>query len=99
MPRPLLVLALAAQAWAADWNPKLAAEYLDGRQKDWFAWKQAQSASGPCVSCHTGLTYLLARPALRRVLREKEPTVYETGLLNRLRSNVGAKPAGILQGV
>src|SRR5712692_10288916 len=91
--------AIAATGWSADWNAKLAAQYLDSRQKDWFAWKRAQSADGPCVSCHTGLTYLLARPALRRLLHEKEPTVYETGLLNRLRANAGAKPPANLQGV
>jgi squalene-hopene/tetraprenyl-beta-curcumene cyclase len=85
--------------FSADWNPKLAAQYLDSRQKEWFAWSQAASADGPCVSCHTGLPYLLARPALRRVLGETQPTLYETGLLNRLRAKAGAKPPGPLQGV
>ena len=83
----------------ADWSPELAARYLDARQKEWFSWKPAASADGPCVSCHTGMTYLLARPALRRALKESEPTMYERGLLDRLRANVGAKPAGALQGV
>lgn len=95
----LLTLALCAPALAADWSPQRAADYLDGRQKDWFAWPRAASADGPCVSCHTGLTYLLARPALRRVLAEKQPTQYETGLLNRLRVKAGAEPPGALQGV
>jgi squalene-hopene/tetraprenyl-beta-curcumene cyclase len=84
---------------AADWNPKLAAAYLDERQAQWSTWKPAQSANGPCVSCHTGMPYLLARPALRRVLNEAEPTQYERGLLDRLQSNVGAKPPGALQSV
>jgi len=83
----------------ADWSPALAARYLDARQKEWFSWKPAASPDGPCVSCHTGMTYLLARPALRRALKESEPTIYETGLLDRLRANVGNKPAGALQGV
>jgi hypothetical protein len=83
----------------ASWNPQLAAKYLDDRQRDWFAWPQAQSKDGPCVSCHTGMPYLLARPALRRLLHEPQPTMYETGLLNRLRANAGAKPAGGLQSV
>jgi hypothetical protein len=43
------------------------------------------------------MTYLLARPALRRVLKESEPTVYERGLLNRLRTRVGEKPPGALR--
>ncbi len=54
----------------AGWNPRLAAKYLDDRQRDWFAWPQAKSPDGPCVSCHTGMPYLLARPALRRLLKE-----------------------------
>ena len=84
---------------AADWNPQLAAQYLDGRQKEWFAWKPAMSANGPCVSCHTGMTYLLARPVLRRALNEPQPTEFERGLMARLRTDVGAKPKGGLQEV
>src|SRR5213594_4955085 len=85
------------RGFAQDWSPRLAAQYLDGRQKDWFVWKRAASADGPCVSCHTGMTYLLARPALRRALGESQPTPYERGLLDRLRANAGAKPASALQ--
>lgn len=99
-PRLLFPLLLAsALASAADWNPKLAAQYLDTRQQEWFARPRAASSDGPCVSCHTGMPYLLARPALRRILGEKEPTAYETGLLNRLRAKAGEKPPGALQGV
>jgi hypothetical protein len=107
MTRRLLGLAVAFGAFAlsvmhtaaADWSPKLAAQYLDARQKEWFAWKPAQSASGPCVSCHTGMTYLLARPVLRRALNEPQPTEFERGLMQRLRTNVGEKPKGALQDV
>ena len=88
-----------ANVLTADWSPQAAARYLDQRQKQWFDWKPALSANGPCVSCHTGMTYLLARPALRRALKEEQPTAYERGLLDRLRSNVGAKPPGALQDV
>jgi hypothetical protein len=84
---------------AAGWSPEAAARYLDARQKAWFEWKPAQSADGPCVSCHTGMTYLLARPALRRALGESGPTIYERGLLNRLRAQAGAKPAAPLRDV
>jgi squalene-hopene/tetraprenyl-beta-curcumene cyclase len=99
-----LLFAIAAvlattTSYAADWSPEAAARYLDGRQKEWFEFKRALSADGPCVSCHTGVTYLLARPALRRALKEKEPTIYEKGLLDRLRANVGAKPADRFQSV
>ena len=95
-----LTIAFAAvPVRGAGWNPQLAAKYLDDRQRDWFAWPRAQSKDGPCVSCHTGMPYLLARPALRRLLKETQPTMYEIGLLDRLRSNAGAKPAGVLQSV
>ncbi len=83
----------AAPAPAADWNPQAAAVYLDSRQREWFAWPPANSQGTPCLSCHTGLTYLLARPALRRALSESGPTEYETGLLNALRSRVMLKDA------
>jgi hypothetical protein len=93
------LLVATTSTLSADWNPEAAARYLDGRQKEWFSWKPAMSADGPCVSCHTGMTYLLARPALRRRLKESQPTMYEVGLLDRLRAKVGEKPPGALQSV
>jgi squalene-hopene/tetraprenyl-beta-curcumene cyclase len=89
MARVAVSLLLSAFAGTcADWNPKLAAEYLDARQKDWFVWPRANAGAKPCVSCHTGVSYLLARPALRKALGESAPTTYETGLLNSLRGRV-----------
>src|SRR3954466_896602 len=81
---------------AADWNPRLAAQYLDARQKEWFEWPTANANAKPCVSCHTGMTYLLARPVLRRGRGEEAPRGYETGLLTSLRSRVDKRdpPAG-----
>ena len=67
-----------------DWNPRLAADYLDSREKAWFAWPAAKAAGGTCVSCHTGMTYLMARPELRKVLGERQPTEYETAILSGL---------------
>jgi squalene-hopene/tetraprenyl-beta-curcumene cyclase len=84
---------LAAACLYADWNPRLAADYLDSRQKQWFEWKPAASHGGPCVSCHTGATYLLARPALRRALGETTRTSYETGLLEALRARLDPFPS------
>ena len=82
----LLAMAAALPAVTADWNAQFAADYLDARQEQWFAWPTAnEDKSGPCLSCHTGLTYLLARPALRRVLGESAPTRYESGLLDSIR--------------
>jgi len=83
-----MINALLALSLCGDWNPRLAADYLDGREKEWFAWKSAQTPGGPCVSCHTGVTYLLVRPALRRELGEKQPTTYETGLRDALRARI-----------
>src|SRR6266700_3789503 len=80
-----------------DWNPALAAAYLDARQEAWFAWPRAQSPDGPCISCHTGMPYLLARPALRKLLHENTPTMYEQGLLHRLDSRAGKEPVDGLQ--
>ncbi len=87
--RCAVVLALIVlPAVCGDWNSKLAADYLDSRQKQWLAWAPAMRSGSPCVSCHTGLTYLLARPALRHAVGETEPTQYESALLNSLRGRV-----------
>ncbi len=75
-------------AVCADWSPKLAACFLDSRQQEWFAWPAATIPGGPCVSCHTGVTYLLARPALRAALGETSRTSWKTGLLSALRARV-----------
>jgi len=88
--RVVPILAIASTlSLAGDWSAKAAADYLDARQKAWFAWPTAQKGpEGPCLSCHTGLTYMLARPALDRVLGQNEPTAYEAGLLDGMRKRV-----------
>jgi squalene-hopene/tetraprenyl-beta-curcumene cyclase len=85
----------------AGWNPKSAAAYLDARQKEWFVWPRANAGAKPCVSCHTGVSYLLARPVLRKALGETGPTAYETGLLRSLRERVAKQdpPAAAAVGV
>ena len=49
---------------------KRAIAYLDARQEEWSDFAPAQRGKDAdqtsCVSCHTGLSYALARPALRR---------------------------------
>src|SRR5262249_38652637 len=79
--------------FSQDLSSQKAAQYLDSLQKQWFEGPTAKTPDGPWVSCHTGLTYLLARPELRRTLGEKEPTAYETGLLDSMRSRVRRKNA------
>jgi squalene-hopene/tetraprenyl-beta-curcumene cyclase len=87
-----MINALLALSLCADWNARLAADYLDGREKEWFAWKTAKTPGGPCVSCHTGLTYLLVRPALRKELGEAQPTEFETGLREALHARIPLDP-------
>ncbi|HZO53485.1 MAG TPA: hypothetical protein VFB63_12285, partial [Bryobacteraceae bacterium] len=84
---PILAL-LSLQLVHAEWTPRLAADYLDTRQKIWFNWPVAKTSTGPCLSCHTGFPYLLARQRLRQVLDESEPTVYEVGLLEAVRKRL-----------
>ena len=83
-----LLFFAAVPAFGGDWNPRLAAQYLDSRQKQWFSWPPALASGVPCVSCHTGVPYLLARPALRLELGETTPTLYEAVLLDGLRATV-----------
>jgi len=83
------VFPLVALSSRAGWDPRLAADYLDARQQEWSQWPPAKATGGACLSCHTGATYLLARPALRRLLGEGRPTSYETALLNGLRARAG----------
>jgi squalene-hopene/tetraprenyl-beta-curcumene cyclase len=89
----LLAVLSAFPVFSGEWNSRLAADYLDSRQKEWFAWPTANSSGAPCVSCHTGVTYLFARPALRRAAGEKERTPFEKGLVDSLRSRVAKKTA------
>ena len=83
-----LLVFTTAPLLCADWNPRLAADYLDARQKAWFAWPAANASGMVCVSCHTGMPYLLARPALRRALGESSPTLYERGLRDGMKARV-----------
>jgi squalene-hopene/tetraprenyl-beta-curcumene cyclase len=72
-----------------DWNVSRAEQYMDSRQKEWVAWPIALHSGVACVSCHTGLPYLVARPALRRALGEKTgPTLYESVLVDSIRATV-----------
>jgi squalene-hopene/tetraprenyl-beta-curcumene cyclase len=86
----LFAVIFCAPLFAADWNPKLAAKYLDERQRQWFEWPIAKAPGGPCVSCHTGLPYLLARPSLRKALGETTKTEFERGLLEGLQTRLAS---------
>src|SRR3984885_6225264 len=88
----IFLCAFCATCSASDWNPALAAKYLDQRQQAWSRWGPADTPNGPCFSCHTGMTYLLARPALRRVLNEKQPTKWEASIKRKMAADAGNEP-------
>jgi squalene-hopene/tetraprenyl-beta-curcumene cyclase len=71
------------------WDPKTAAAYLDQREVTWMGWPGAARDHGTfCVSCHTALPYVLARPALRRMLAEKSPSINERKLFENVSQRV-----------
>jgi squalene-hopene/tetraprenyl-beta-curcumene cyclase len=65
----------------AGWKPDEAGKYLDERVKVWFA-------SANCISCHTGLPYALARPALHKLGDAQTRSEQETKLLAQVRRRV-----------
>jgi len=82
-------LSLNAEPRSSKWNAQLAADYLESRQKEWSVFPAAKAAGGPCMSCHTGLTYLMARTALDRT--QPGSREYRDLLLNGLKERI-AKP-------
>src|SRR5262249_27220813 len=78
-------------AWAQEkqstWKPSAAAKYLDEREKTWLEFKSAKRGEGDgqttCVSCHSVLPYVMARPALRRITKTETPTDHEKQLFAR----------------
>src|ERR1700685_4410140 len=94
-----LAICLAALATAScshpapkvsnSWEPKTAAAYLDYREGWWMGWQGAARDHGTfCVSCHTALTYALARPALRATLGEQGPSANERALIENVTKRV-----------
>src|SRR5213593_1626429 len=64
------------------WSPRNAAAYLDGRMEWWLQWPNAaRDHETSCVSCHTAAPYAIARPALRRVLGQRDAAVPERAML------------------
>ena len=58
---------------APTWSAQAAAQYLDGRLDWWLHWPNAaRDHDTTCVSCHTAAPYALARPALRRMLGQRD---------------------------
>jgi squalene-hopene/tetraprenyl-beta-curcumene cyclase len=69
----------------AAWDKVTAAKYLDDRMDLWFV-KAKKLRTGQettsCVSCHTVIPYVMARPVLRKATGESKPTPQEAKLLN-----------------
>jgi len=64
------------------WDARAAAQYLDSRETWWRGWDHANRDHGTkCVSCHTQATYALARPVLRRDLRQATQSADEKAML------------------
>ena len=74
------------------WDRAKAAAFLDGRGEEWFDFGSSHRGTGTnkssCVSCHSLLSYALARPVLRQISNEKVPTKFETRLLEQTRFRV-----------
>jgi len=79
----LICQAAAVTPKAPDWDAAAAARYLDGRLAWWRQWPKAQRDHGTvCVSCHTSLPYVLARPALRSQLGDSRRTAPELAMID-----------------
>jgi squalene-hopene/tetraprenyl-beta-curcumene cyclase len=91
--RLALLLLTPLAAWCGDWNAAAAAKYLDGRAAEWAVWPRAAKEGGACVSCHTTLGYLIARPELRYTLGEQAATEYEKGLVTGVKVRTAKAPA------
>src|SRR5262249_39845081 len=87
------LLVVAGPIFCADWNPRTAADYLDARQKAWLAWPEANKSGAPCMSCHTGMTYMLVRPMLRPALNEKSSNECEPAAARPMRARASKRPA------
>jgi squalene-hopene/tetraprenyl-beta-curcumene cyclase len=71
------------------WDAKAAAGYLDSRITWWMNWPSAARDHGTfCVSCHTAVTYAIARPSLRAALTEQSASPPERQLLANVTKRV-----------
>jgi len=76
---------------ASGWDRESAARYLDERMQVWFAnGKRLRTGQSEtvCVSCHTTVPYVLARPALRRAMHVSAATPEEVRLFEETNRRV-----------
>src|SRR5258708_6443591 len=90
----IATIAAAAAGWAATAGAgdaedpgrvRRAIAYLDARQEAWARFARAERGEGAdrttCVSCHTGISYALARPALGRFAAGATPASHEQRMI------------------
>lgn len=69
-----------------------AVAYLDARQEAWSKFAKAERGEGAdkttCVSCHTGISYTLARPSLRKFDADPDPSAPEEKIISAVRLRV-----------
>lgn len=76
-----------------DWNPIAAAHYLDHRSDVWIHSRLASRDHGTaCLSCHTTLTYALARGELGRLINEHSLPEPQRELLSMVNKRVALWP-------
>ena len=77
------------------WDRAAAAQYLDDRINLWFERAtdlKTGEGTTSCISCHSAVPYLLARPALRKAMQIIEPTPQEIRLLKERAQRVDTYP-------
>jgi len=92
----MIILVLSPMAWsgeeAASWKPEDARKYLDEREKAWFEYSPASRGEGmtqsTCISCHSVLPYVLARPVLHKLVAGDVVTEFEKKLLAQTKNRV-----------
>jgi squalene-hopene/tetraprenyl-beta-curcumene cyclase len=76
---------------ANGWDQVASARYLDERMELWFTKaKKLRTGTGEtmCVSCHTTVPYVLARPALRRAMHVTAATPHELRIVQEVTRRV-----------
>jgi hypothetical protein len=98
----IAMIAATAAGWAAPAGAgdaedparvRRAISYLDDRQDAWSRFARADRGQGAdktsCVSCHTGINYALARPALGRFTAGQGPSAPEERMIAAAGLRVG----------
>lgn len=83
----------ATQSKPIGWDAASAASYLDARMDLW--WSNAKvlktgNTEQRCLSCHTAVPYVMARPQLRRMLGDRGLTAHESRILETVTARVAA---------